>query len=127
MTPERCDFIDFGEITKTYIRTANGELIAVKGAGTIEISPNLRLSNCLFVPSLSQRLMSVSHVTRELNCTLLMYPSFCILQDIRTRRIVGRGTENQGLYYVDGVAHHGSAMLARGSTKEEAWRWHKPT
>ena len=53
MTPERTDFSDFCEITKTYIRTANEELITVAEAGTIEISPNLRLSNCLFVPGLS--------------------------------------------------------------------------
>ncbi|XP_042027316.1 uncharacterized protein LOC121774522 [Salvia splendens] len=40
--------------------------------------------------------------------------------DIQTRKIIERGTENQGLYYVDGVAQHGSAMLAQGSTREEA-------
>ena len=69
--------------------------------------------------------MSISHVTKELNCTLLMHPSFCILQDIQTKRILGRGTEKQGLYYVDEIAQHGSAMLAHGSTKQETWLWHR--
>ena len=61
--------------------------------------------------------MSISHVTKELNGTLLMHPDFCILQDIRTRRILGHGTENKGLYYVDEIAQQGSVMLAHGSTK----------
>ena len=79
MTPDRRDFFFFYEGMKSYIKTANGELISVEGSGTIEISPTLRLTNCLYVPTLSQRLMSISHVTKELNCTLLMHPDFCIL------------------------------------------------
>ena len=69
--------------------------------------------------------MSISHVTKELNCTLLMYPDFCILQDILTRRILGRDTEKQGLYYVDEIAQTSSVMLAHGSTKQETWLWHR--
>ncbi|XP_042039539.1 uncharacterized protein LOC121785221 [Salvia splendens] len=125
MTPDKRDFIDFSEDTKSYIKTANGELINVEGSGTVEISPTLRLTNCLYVPTLSQRLMSISHVTKELNCTLLMHPDFCILQDTQTKRILGRGTEKRGLYYVDEIAHHGSAMLAHGSTQQETWLWHR--
>ena len=122
MTPDRNDF---SEDTQSYIRTASGELISVVGSGTIEISPTLRLKNCLYVPTLSQRLMSISHVTKDLNCTFLMHPNFCILQDIQTKRILGRGTEKKGLYYVDEIAQHGSAMLAHGSTKQETWLWHR--
>ncbi|XP_047979007.1 uncharacterized protein LOC125220919 [Salvia hispanica] len=103
---DRNDFIMFNDVTKLYIKTANGELITVEGSDTIEISPTLRLTNCLYVPTLSQRLMPISH-------------------DIQTRRILGRGTEKQGLYYVDEIAQHGSAMLAHGSTKQETWLWHR--
>ncbi|XP_047960213.1 uncharacterized protein LOC125205368 [Salvia hispanica] len=46
--------------------------------------------------------------------------------DIRTRRIIGRGTERQGLYYVDEFAQQGgTAMLAHGSANREAWLWHR--
>ena len=55
MTLERDDFITFDNGMKSYIRTASGELITVEGSGTIEISPTLRLINCLYVPTLSQR------------------------------------------------------------------------
>ncbi|KAK1418160.1 hypothetical protein QVD17_27299 [Tagetes erecta] len=67
----------------------------------------------------------VSHVTKELNCKVVMHPTFCILQDTRTGVIIGRGTERQGLYFVDEVTQHGTVMLAHGTTTREAWLWHR--
>ncbi|KAJ0625451.1 putative RNA-directed DNA polymerase [Helianthus annuus] len=42
-----------------------------------------------------------------------------------TGTIIGRGTERQGLYYVDEVAQQGTVMLAHGTTNREAWLWHR--
>ncbi|XP_047976364.1 uncharacterized protein LOC125218680 [Salvia hispanica] len=48
------------------------------------------------------------------------------LVDIRTRRIIGRGTERQGIYYVDETTQQGgTAMLAHRSANREAWLWHR--
>nr|GEY95351.1 hypothetical protein [Tanacetum cinerariifolium] len=41
--------------------------------------------------------------------------------DIRTGRIIGRGTERDGLYYVDEVVQSGTVMLAHETTEREAW------
>ena len=100
-------------------------LLQSKGGGTIKISPTLKLKNCLYVPSLSHKLLSISHVTKELNCTVLMHPTFCIVQDIRTGMIIGRGTERSGLYYVEEVTQPGNVMLAHGTANREAWLWHR--
>ncbi|GJT07932.1 putative RNA-directed DNA polymerase [Tanacetum coccineum] len=54
-----------------------------------------------------------------------MQPTFCILQDIRTGAIIGRGTERQGLYYVDELTTGGTVMLAHGTSEREAWLWHR--
>ncbi|GJV65038.1 putative ribonuclease H-like domain-containing protein [Tanacetum coccineum] len=54
-----------------------------------------------------------------------MQPTFCILQDIRTGAIIGRGTERQGLYYVDELTTSGTVMLAHRSSEREAWLWHR--
>ena len=74
------------------------------------VSPSLSLSNTLLVPSLSNKLMFVGQVTEELNCVTLMYHTFCLLQDILTKEIIGRGSKKGGLYYMDdfssGQAHH---------------------
>lgn len=75
------DVSNFSEIVHTpkkYIKTASGNLAYMQGAGTIKLSPDLSLPNCLFVSSLSHKLVYVSQVTRELHCNLLMQPCFCI-------------------------------------------------
>ena len=74
------------------------------------LSQTLSLSNTLFVPSISHKLLFVSQLTKDLNCTALMCPDFCLIQDILTKEIIGRGTKNGGFYYMDdfkiGQAHH---------------------
>ncbi|XP_076908792.1 uncharacterized protein LOC143565815 [Bidens hawaiensis] len=103
MTYELSDFATSTKPTKSYIQTTNGGIMNVKNGGTIEISPTLKLSNCLYVPSLSHKLLS----------------------DIRTGAIIGRGTERQGLYYVDEVTQSGTVMLSHGTVEREAWLWYK--
>ncbi|GKC50474.1 putative ribonuclease H-like domain-containing protein [Tanacetum coccineum] len=125
MTYDLSDFATSTKPTKSYIHTENGEKMNVRNGGTIEISPTLKLSDCLYVPALSHKLLSISHVTKELNCSVIMQPTFCILQDIRTGAIIGRGTERQGLYYVDELTTSGTVMLAHGTSEREAWLWHR--
>ena len=68
----------------------------------------------------------MSQVTADLNCVVVMYSTFCLLQDILTKEIIGRGTKKGGLYYVDdfssGRANH---MHHTVSNKERhIWLWH---
>nr|GEX53022.1 putative ribonuclease H-like domain-containing protein [Tanacetum cinerariifolium] len=61
--------------------------------------------------------------TKEQCFEIVGYPDWW---DIRTGKIIGRGTERQGLYYVDEVVtQQGTVMLAHGSTDREAWLWHR--
>ena len=61
--------------------------------GPVTNSPSLKLNNCLLIPSLSHKLLSISQLTWELNCTVLISSSNCVVQDAQTGRIIGRGTE----------------------------------
>ena len=106
---------------KTHIEIASGELVAVQEEGSIVVSKELKLENCLYAPALSSKLLSISQVTKELNSVVLMFPTFCLLQDILTKEIIGHGTERGGLYYVDEVAHKGHAMLAHGTVTRQLW------
>ena len=86
----------FSHITqprRTCIANANGVQYPITGAGTVALSFPLSLNHTLLVPSLSNKLLSVSQVTTDLNCVVLMYPTFCLLQDILTKEIIGRGTK----------------------------------
>jgi len=78
-------------------------------------SKELKLENCLYVPALSSKLLSISQVIKELNCVVLMFLTFCLLQYILTKEIIGCDTERGGLYYVDEVAQKGHVMLAHGT------------
>jgi len=125
MTHDPHDFDSLSTPVKTHIETASGELVVVQGGGSIIFSEKLKLKNCLYVPALSSKLLSVSQVTKELNCVVLMFSNFCILQDILTKEIIGRGTEREGLYYVDEVVQKGYAMLAHGTVTRKLWLWHR--
>ncbi|XP_071695902.1 uncharacterized protein [Rutidosis leptorrhynchoides] len=45
--------------------------------------------------------------------------------DIRTGEIIGRGTECDGLYYVDEVTQDSNVLLAHGTPDRQAWLWHR--
>lgn len=95
------NFVSHTRPRRTSISNANGVMYLVTGARTVQLSPRMFLSNTLLVPFLSNKLMSVGQLTEELNCVALMYPHFCLFQDILTKEIIGRGTKRKGLYYMD--------------------------
>ena len=75
---------------------ANGESTPVMGVGSIVLTPNLSLHNCLFVPEFSNHLLLISQITEELDCVVLIFSMFCLPQDIWTQAIIGRGTKRKG-------------------------------
>jgi len=121
MTYDPHDFNNLSTPVKTHIETANRELVAVQRKSSIIFSKELKLENCLYVPALSSKLLFISQVTKELNCVVLMFFTFCLLQDILTKKIIGRDTERGGLYYVDEVAHKEYAMLAHIIVTRQLW------
>ena len=86
---------------RSRIANANGVIYPVTGAGRADPSPYFSLPNTLLVPSLTNKLLSVGQATEDLNCCVLMYPNFCLFQDILTKKIIGCGTKRRGLYYMD--------------------------
>jgi len=126
MTHDPHDFNNLSTPVKTHIETTtSGELVTVQGEGSIVLSKELKLENCLYVPVLSSKLLSISEVTKELNCVVLMFPTFCLFQDILTKEIIGHGAESGGLYYVDEVAKKRHAMLAHEKVTRQLWLWHR--
>ena len=66
-------------IDRKHIRTANGECVSVARAKTVDISRFINLKNCLLVPNLSHKLLYISQLTKELNCTVLLTFSIVVL------------------------------------------------
>ena len=79
MTFDPNDFSNTTPPRRTFIANANGATYPVTRAGTVPLSPSLSLAHTLLVPSISNKLMSVCQVTKELNCVVLIYSTFCLL------------------------------------------------
>jgi len=93
------DPIDFSHSTlphRTYIANENGVAYPVTGPGTVALSSPVSLSDTLLVPTLSNKFMFVSQITEELNCVVLMYYTFRLLQDVLSKKIIRRGTKRGG-------------------------------
>ncbi|KAM2062124.1 hypothetical protein ACFX1T_047107 [Malus domestica] len=86
------------------IVTANEGIAQVTGAGSVALTLTISLHKCALVSTLSSHLLSMGQVTKQLDYVVLMFSSFCLLKDIKTQAIIGRGTKRKGLYYVDDVA-----------------------
>ena len=43
----------------------------------------------------------MSKLTRTLNCSISLFPDYCLIQDLLTKRIIGRGRESRGLYIIE--------------------------
>jgi GAG-pre-integrase domain len=69
----------------------------------------------------------VSKITEDLNCSVLIFPSFCIFHDILTWEIIGRGSKREGLYYLNELKI-GNALSVKGNFMElrtRVWLWDK--
>ena len=62
--------------------------------------PIFPIFSSLCVPTFKVNLMSVSRLTRDLNCSMTFFPHWCVLQDLATRRMIGLGKQRDGLYYL---------------------------
>ncbi|KAL0370900.1 UNVERIFIED_CONTAM: hypothetical protein Sangu_0408100 [Sesamum angustifolium] len=46
-------------------------------------------------------LLSISQLTQKHNCSVTFFPSYCVFQDLQTRRTIGGGHERGGLYFLN--------------------------
>ena len=83
------------------VTLANGSATTVFGLGTANLSPNLSLSSVLYIPDFPFNLLSISKLTKLLNCAAIFLSTHCIFQDLKTGKIIGGGHEAGGLYYLD--------------------------
>jgi len=83
------------------VTLADGSTTSVIGSGTISPKSSLSLSSVLCLPNFSFNLLSVSQITKSLNCCVLFFFDLCLFQDLMTGKIIGRGRESGGLYVLE--------------------------
>ena len=53
------------------------------------------------LPQFSFNLIFVSKLTCTLNCNISFFLDYCLIQDLSTKRVIGRGREFGGLYILE--------------------------
>ena len=93
------------------VTLADGSTTNVTGLGFVHVTSSLTLDSVLQVPRFPLNLMSVSKLTKSLNCSVTFFPNGCVFQDLKTGRKIGGGVERGGLYYFTDDVHPSSVAL----------------
>ncbi|KAL6313651.1 hypothetical protein AAG906_010069 [Vitis piasezkii] len=83
------------------VTIADGSTSNVVGSGTVKPTSSITLSFVLSLPKLAFNLISVSKLTKDLNCCISFFPDHCLFQDLMTKQIIGKGHVSDGLYILD--------------------------
>ena len=83
---------------KHHIVLAYGSSWPILGKGVFHPTKSLSLPSSLFVPDSPFNLLSVSQLTKALNCCITFDPTSCAFQDLKTKKMIGLGHEKDGLY-----------------------------
>ncbi|RVW74011.1 putative mitochondrial protein [Vitis vinifera] len=88
----------FSSITTTFalptVTLANGSQTMAKGIGLAHPLPSLPLTSVLYTPECSFNLISISKITRTLNCSITFSDKFVTLQDRSMGKTIGIGRES---------------------------------
>ena len=73
---------------------------------------------CVLQPNKSLSLLSISQLTKALQCSITFDPTLCVFQDLKTKKMISSRHEKDGLYYLDpndSIFHTFSAWSATAS------------
>ncbi|OMO51399.1 Reverse transcriptase, RNA-dependent DNA polymerase [Corchorus capsularis] len=81
----------------------NGDKIPIKSVGKAKLPNGMGINNVLNIPDFKCNLISVSKLTKDLNCALIFVADFCVIYDLPSRKLIGVGKLRDGLYYLEPV------------------------
>ncbi|CAL1413177.1 unnamed protein product [Linum trigynum] len=82
------------------VRIPDGSSIPVKRIGSVKLDAGLSLGRVLHVPEFRCNLLSVSRLCQEHNVALIFLGDFCVIQDLDSKNVIGKGEIREGLYYL---------------------------
>jgi len=95
--------INVKKITNIPVGLPDGKDATATKEGSVILDGGLQLDNVLFVPQLNCNLISVSQLIDASNCIVQFTNALCVIQDRRTRMLIGAGERTDGLYFFRGV------------------------
>ncbi|KAI9161237.1 hypothetical protein LWI28_015656 [Acer negundo] len=103
-----------------HVLLPSGDKANIIAKGSLSLNSVYYLHDMLCVPTFKVDLMSVSRLTKGLNCSIIFFPSWCVLQDLATKRMIGLGKQRDDLYYLVALATKKSVTASFSNT-------HQPT
>jgi len=139
MTASLDTLFDIKQVTTAHngkVHLPNGGVTMVSHTGKCKLGDMTVLENVLFIPDFKYNLLSVSNITRELNCFVSFYPGFCLFQDLTSGTLKGIGKESDGLYLMCSQPYNDTDLSDSSTagvhrvhvatkTKEDILLWHK--
>jgi len=92
------------------VTLADGSRVLSHGVGTVKIFPSLTIDNVLYVPRSPFNLLSISGLTRSLDCVVSFTHNSVYLQDRSSKQVIGTGCESHSLYYLRPSTQVGAVM-----------------
>ena len=83
------------------VKIADDTFSFVSENGLVYTTHSLFLSSILHVLSFAINLLSISHITCDLNCSVTFFPSSCVFQDFQMRTTIDNGREINNLHFLD--------------------------
>lgn len=91
-------------IQNAYITLLNHERLHVYFNGTVKINPKLVIEDVLFVSQFKFNLLSISSITRNSSVKYQFFIDFCIIQDLNSLSMIGKGKRTANLYKLDAAS-----------------------
>ena len=106
------------------VHLPNGSKVNISHIGQCRL-PQGVIQNVLHVPDFKLNLLSVPKMTKELQCCMVFYPDFCLLQDLHTGKVRGTGKMEGGLYFWDHKEKTCVTSAASIGTQADHELWHR--
>ena len=116
MTPHSSLLTSYVSLFGNHITVANETHIPITGRGNVSFLPSLNLKDVLHVPSLSNNLISVKKLTRDLKCSVIFFSTHCVFQDLAMGRTIGTVKEQGGLYCFNNLGSKDSLSAQTSTT-----------
>jgi hypothetical protein len=96
------------------IQTADGTSQPIRGVGSVQCTPNIKLSSVLHVPAFPVNLVSLSTLIDQQDCNIMVNKYMCLIQERTTSMKIGTGTRHRGLWRMDRdkMGQEAGSMLA---------------
>ncbi|GJY05612.1 putative RNA-directed DNA polymerase [Tanacetum coccineum] len=76
----------------------NGDSVLVKGKENYILPGGTKVNGVLYVPDFKCNLLSISRLSRDLQCCISFFPDFCFMQGLHRKNLIGAGICEGGLY-----------------------------